>query len=195
MMRTGKSSPEIDKGMERLGINTQRGRRSDEMRSVTHIVTSQARRTVKFLCGLAHAHTIVTEGWPASCATRKSLFVDPKNHFPKGTEALAFEKKWGFKLKKSLSRAREKKLFAGKTLFLSKSFSPGHSKAYKAMWTEHGGGEVLTRAPRKFKENVVIVMDAEKDRSNIPKFTKKGFDVFNKELIVVGILRQEDLTA
>lgn len=84
------------------------------------LVTDKVRRTYKFLCALAKGIPIVTINWlkDSESATR---FLDWENYILKDPAA---EAKFGFRLRKSLDKAKEQKLLDGYTVILTSNIAP-----------------------------------------------------------------------
>lgn len=81
----------------------------------TVLVTDKIRRTIKFLCALANAVPIVSINWLHE-SKRAGHFLDWENYMLKDP---AMEAKYGFRLRKSLDKARGKKLLDGYVVLLT----------------------------------------------------------------------------
>lgn len=81
----------------------------------TVLVTDKIRRTIKFLCALANAVPIVSINWLHE-SKRAGHFLDWENYMLKDP---AMEAKYGFRLRKSLDKARERKLLDGYVVLLT----------------------------------------------------------------------------
>ena len=76
----------------------------------TVLVTDQIKRTAKLLCGVARGLPIVSPTW-LEASKKSGSFLDPWQFILKDQ---ANEKKWGFKLEKSLRNAGKSPLLTGK---------------------------------------------------------------------------------
>lgn len=81
----------------------------------TILVTDKIRRTIKFLCALANAVPIVSINWLHE-SKRAGRFLDWENYMLKDP---AMEAKYGFRLRKSLDKAKERKLLDGYVVLLT----------------------------------------------------------------------------
>lgn len=84
------------------------------------LVTDKVRRTIKFLCALAQSVPIVSVDWLAE-SEKAGQFVEWENYILKDPAA---EAKFGFKLRKSLEKAKEQKLLEGYTIVLTPNVAP-----------------------------------------------------------------------
>lgn len=81
----------------------------------TVLVTDKVRRTYKFLCALAKGVPIVSINW-LSDSESAAQFLDWEGYILKDRVA---EAKFGFRLRKSLDKAKEKGLLVGYTIVLT----------------------------------------------------------------------------
>lgn len=84
------------------------------------LVTDKVRRTYKFLCALAKGVPIVAIDWLRDSESA-ARFLDWEGYILKDPAA---EAKFGFRLRKSLDKAKEQKLLDGYTVVLTSNVAP-----------------------------------------------------------------------
>ncbi|XP_071576038.1 uncharacterized protein Mu2 isoform X2 [Temnothorax nylanderi] len=164
------------------------GSKVEDPAKCTILVTDKVRRTYKFLCVLAKGLPIVAIDWlrDSEAAAR---FLAWENYILKDPAA---EAKFGFRLRKSLDKAKEKKLLDGYIVVLTPSIAPPPIEELKDMVLSCGG-KALVRPPTKWPERAVV-LSREEDLPNAKKFLTKApktVTVQSTEFILTGILRQE----
>ncbi|KAL6428900.1 hypothetical protein ACFW04_008015 [Cataglyphis niger] len=169
-------------------VKTLGGNKVEDPAKCSILVTDKVRRTYKFLCALAKGIPIVTINWlkDSESATR---FLDWENYILKDPAA---EAKFGFRLRKSLAKAKEQRLLDGYTVILTSNIAPPPIEELKDMITSCGG-KALLRPPNKWPEKAVIV-SREEDLPNAKKFlikAPKTVTIQSTEFILTGILKQE----
>lgn len=92
----------------------------EEPSKCTVLVTDKVRRTYKFLCALAQGVPIVSIDWLKESASI-GRFLEWENYILKDPAA---EAKFGFRLRKSLEKAKQKKLLDGYTVVLTPGVAP-----------------------------------------------------------------------
>ncbi|KYM93603.1 Mediator of DNA damage checkpoint protein 1 [Cyphomyrmex costatus] len=169
-------------------VNTLGGSKVEDPAECTILVTDKVRRTYKFLCALAKGIPIVTIDWLRESETAKR-FLNWENYILKDPAA---ETKFGFRLRKSLNRAKEKKMLDGYIVVLTPNVEPPPIKELKVI-VSSCGGKALLRPPTKWPEKAVV-LSREEDLRNAKKFLVKApktVTVQSTEFILTGILRQE----
>ncbi|KAL6255044.1 hypothetical protein P5V15_013377 [Pogonomyrmex californicus] len=164
------------------------GSKVDDPANCTVLVTDKVRRTYKFLCALAKGIPIVTIDWLNDSETA-AQFLNWENYILKDPVA---EAKFGFRLRKSLDKVKEKRLLDGYTIVLTSGLTLPPIKELKDMITSCGG-KALLRPPAKWPEKTVVI-SCEEDLPNARKFLAKApktVTVQSTEFILTGILRQE----
>lgn len=86
----------------------------------TVLVTDKVRRTYKFLCALAKGIPIVAIDWLKD-SEATAQFLNWENYILKDPVA---EAKFGFRLRKSLDKAKQKKLLDGYVVVLTPGIAP-----------------------------------------------------------------------
>lgn len=97
------------------------------------LVTDKVRRTYKFLCALAKGIPIVTIDWLRDSESAEQ-FLDWESYILKDPAA---EAKFGFRLRKSLDKAKEKKLLDGYTIILTPNVAPPPIEELKGNYLRH----------------------------------------------------------
>lgn len=92
----------------------------EEPGKCTVLVTDKVRRTYKFLCALAMGIPIVAVDWLRDSESA-ARFLDWENYILKDPAA---EAKFSFRLRKSLEKAKEKKLLDGYTVVVTPNVAP-----------------------------------------------------------------------
>jgi cytochrome b involved in lipid metabolism len=96
------------------------GTKVEEPAKCTVLVTDKVRRTYKFLCALAQGVPVVSIDWLKDSESA-ARFLDWEGYILKDPAA---EAKFGFRLRKSLEKAKEKRLLDGYTVVLTPGTAP-----------------------------------------------------------------------
>ncbi|CAL1681802.1 unnamed protein product [Lasius platythorax] len=169
-------------------VKTLGGIKVEDPAKCSVLVTDKVRRTYKFLCALAKGVPIVAIDWLRDSESA-ARFLDWEGYILKDPAA---EAKFGFRLRKSLDRAKEQKLLDGYTVVLTSNVAPPPIEELKDMVTSCGG-KALVRPPNKWPEKAMII-SREEDLPNAKKFLMKApktVTIQSTEFILTGILRQE----
>ncbi|XP_029158904.1 dentin sialophosphoprotein isoform X2 [Nylanderia fulva] len=169
-------------------IKTLGGNKVEDPAKCTILVTDKVRRTYKFLCALAKGVPIVAINWLKDSESA-ARFLDWESYILKDPAA---EAKFGFRLRKSLDKAKEKKLLDGYIILLTSNIKQPPVKELKDMITSCGG-KALLRPPNNWPENVVII-SCEEDLGNAKKMLVRApqtATIQSTEFILTGILKQE----
>lgn len=105
----------------------------DDPELCTVLVTDKVRRTYKFLCALAKGVPIVSIDWLNDSETA-AQFLDWENYILKDPAA---EARFGFRLRKSLDKAKEKGLLVGYTIVLTPNVAPPPTEELKGRFLYH----------------------------------------------------------
>lgn len=97
------------------------------------LVTDKVRRTYKFLCALAKGIPIVTIDWLRDSESA-AQFLDWEGYLLKDPAA---EAKFGFRLRKSLNKAKGKKLLDGYTIILTPNVAPPPTEELRGNYLRH----------------------------------------------------------
>nr|XP_012235937.1 PREDICTED: LOW QUALITY PROTEIN: dentin sialophosphoprotein [Linepithema humile] len=169
-------------------VKTLGGIKVEEPAKCSVLVTDKVRRTYKFLCTLAQGVPVVSIDWLKDSESA-ARFLDWEGYILKDPAA---EAKFGFRLRKSLEKAKEKRLLDGYTVVLTPGVAPPPVQELKDM-VKSSGAKALLRPPAKWSERTVII-SREEDLSNARKFlakAPKAITIQSTEFILTGILRQE----
>jgi len=164
--------------------------------SVTHLCSEVPRRTLKFIAGMATTTYIVTDKWAAQCIKKKTLDVDEGDFFPCNPATKKFEKQYGFNLRRSFQKIKEREtaLFDGYKVFFTKEQKAGVRDAIGTMAQSHGAA-LMGRIPRKSAsgeiDEDIIVIGGRLDSKQCQNVERKGYDIYNRNIIITSILRQE----
>ncbi|KAL2748363.1 FHA domain-containing protein PS1 [Vespula maculifrons] len=180
---TGITDDEYAKVLKVLG-----GTKVEDPAKCTILVTDKIRRTIKFLCALAYAVPIVSINWLHE-SKRAGRFLDWENYMLKDP---AMEAKYGFRLRKSLDKARERKLLDGYVVLLTPNIISPPISELRTMIASCGG-KALLRPSAKLSEKTIIIShqddldNARKLLSKVPK----NVTIQSTEFLLIGILKQE----
>ncbi|XP_076233373.1 mutator 2 [Calliopsis andreniformis] len=180
---TGITSNEYNKLLTRLGAT-----QVEDPTKCSMLVTDKVRRTFKFLCALAQSIPIVSIDWLAE-SEKAGHFVEWENYILKDPAA---EAKFGFKLRRSLEKAKEQKLLEGYTIVLTPNVAPPPLPEFKSIISSCGGAPLI-RPPTSWPQKAVII-SREEDLANAKKFLAKApktVTIQSTEFLLTGILRQE----
>ncbi|XP_036902736.1 mediator of DNA damage checkpoint protein 1 isoform X2 [Sturnira hondurensis] len=140
------------------------GSLASSVAEASHLVTDRICRTVKFLCALGRGIPILSLDW------------------------LHQEKNFGFSLRDSLSRARERRLLEGYEIHVTPGVQPPPPQMAEII--SCCGGTVLPSMPRSYKpQRVVITCSQDVPRCNTP--IRAGLPILSPEFLLTGVLKQE----
>ncbi|KAM0789281.1 hypothetical protein ACM66B_000121 [Microbotryomycetes sp. NB124-2] len=177
-------SPDI-KTLKSLGASW-----TDQPGQVTHLVVRQLSRTEKLLCCLAVAPFIVTTAWVDACIAAGRL-VDEAPYLLKDE---AKEKALGDTLVNILARARSRRLFEGKTVYVTKGVEPEVSKIQKIL--QSGDATVITSkiTPAAqasiLRSDDVYVVSCAGDRQQWETLAEKGKPIYSVEAVFHSVMLQ-----
>ncbi|NXA00761.1 MDC1 protein, partial [Nesospiza acunhae] len=104
----------------RVALGTLGGTEATSVHDCSHLVTDGIRRTLKFLCALGRGVPIVTPQWLLeSCHSGRPLSPGP--FLPRDPPC---ERRFGFRLRPALARARERPLLQGYQVHVTASVQP-----------------------------------------------------------------------
>ncbi|XP_035737369.1 uncharacterized protein LOC118448339 isoform X2 [Vespa mandarinia] len=180
---TGIADDEYAKVLKILG-----GTKVEDPSKCTVLVTDKIRRTIKFLCALANAVPIVSVNWLHE-SKRAGRFLDWENYMLKDP---AMEAKYGFRLRKSLDKARERKLLDGYVVLLTPNILSPPISELRTMIASCGG-KALLRPSSRLTEKTIIISHQD-DLDNARKLllkVPKSVTIQSTEFLLIGILKQE----
>ncbi|RWS17496.1 PAX-interacting protein 1-like protein [Dinothrombium tinctorium] len=160
----------------------------------THLVVSEIKRTVKFLCAFNHTEYILSHRWLEECS-KQNQFVNESLYW---LNDMKNEDHFKFNLRDSieLRKARGTLLFRDLIAYVTKSCIPS-PKVLMQIITSAGGIATdkppnsghLTRMRNNGKKFVVI--SSQSDSHLCERFFERGISVVNTEFVMSNILRQE----
>jgi hypothetical protein len=155
----------------------------------THFVAEKFARTRNMLEAIATGIPVVTPAWLECCREARS-FIDEKRYILRDIKK---EKELGFSMPVSLSRACKKPLLEGRRVLITPNAKPSKELLKSLVVTAHG--KVLERnAMSKMKNRSLMgafVISCEQDYKICVPFIKNGFEVFESELVLNGIVTQK----
>ncbi|KAK4051346.1 regulator of Ty1 Transposition [Microbotryomycetes sp. JL201] len=177
-------SPDI-KTLKSLGASW-----TDQPGQVTHLVVKQLSRTEKLLCCLAVAPFIVTTEWVDACIAAGRLV----NEAPYVLKDEAKEKGLGDTLENILARARARRLFEGKTVYVTKGVEPEVSKIQKIL--QSGNATVNTSKITSAAQQSILrnedtyVVSCLGDRQQWETLAEKGKPIYSVEAVFHSVMLQ-----
>ncbi|XP_066108809.1 mediator of DNA damage checkpoint protein 1 isoform X2 [Saccopteryx bilineata] len=160
------------------------GRLAGSVAEASHLVTDRIRRTVKFLCALGRGLPILSLDWLRQ-SRRAGCFLPPEEYVVSDPEQ---EKNFGFSLRDSLRRARERRLLEGYEVHVTPGVQPPPQQMAEII--SCCGGTVLPSMPRSYQpRRVVITCPQDAPRCATP--LRAGLPVLSPEFLLTGVLRQE----
>jgi hypothetical protein len=172
----------VDENGQKI-VKTLGGEMVESIYNCTHLVTDQVRRTVKFLCGLARGILIVSPDW-LDRSKEAGKFVDG-NKFVVRDEAN--ERKYNFRLVRSIATAAEHRLFHGYKIHVTKSVKPDPNQMRDII--QCAGGQFLVGLPKKADDGLLVVT-VEDDLSHCKVASAAGIPLVSSEFILTGLLHQ-----
>ncbi|KAF6114939.1 mediator of DNA damage checkpoint 1 [Phyllostomus discolor] len=160
------------------------GSLASSVTEASHLVTDRICRTVKFLCALGRGIPILSLDWLHQ-SHKAGCFLPPDEYVVTDSEQ---EKNFGFSLRDSLSRARERRLLEGYEIHVTPGVQPPPPQMAEII--SCCGGTVLPSMPRSYKpQRVVITCSQDVPRCNIP--IRVGLPILSPEFLLTGVLKQE----
>ncbi|KAM5325314.1 mediator of DNA damage checkpoint protein 1 isoform 2-T4 [Glossophaga mutica] len=160
------------------------GSLASSVTEASHLVTDRICRTVKFLCALGRGIPILSLDWLHQ-SHKAGCFLPPDEYVVTDSEQ---EKNFGFSLRDSLSRARERRLLEGYEIYVTPGVQPPPPQMAEII--SCCGGTVLPSMPRAYKpQRVVITCSQDVPRCNTP--IRVGLPILSPEFLLTGVLKQE----
>ncbi|KAI3415782.1 hypothetical protein GPALN_005366 [Globodera pallida] len=158
----------------------------------THFVTTSLHRTVNLLEAIALGKSVVTPLW-VEASLRRLGFVQDLSFFVRDREN---EKKYGFNLKATTLRTRNRRVFKGVTLHLSVGVQPKYEVIQRLI--EAAGGKVQKEKP-KGRELLQYIQEDKTffvicDRNSLSSYQfliDWSFPIFNEDFVLMSILRHK----
>ncbi|XP_070275098.1 mediator of DNA damage checkpoint protein 1 isoform X2 [Myotis yumanensis] len=160
------------------------GSLASSVAEASHLVTDRICRTVKFLCALGRGIPILSLDWLYQ-SRKAGCFLPPDDYVVTDPEQ---EKNFGFSLRDSLSRARERRLLEGYEIHVTPGVQPPPPQMGEII--SCCGGTVLPSMPRSYKpQRVVITCSQDTPRCTTP--FRVGLPILSPEFLLTGVLKQE----
>ncbi|RKP14589.1 hypothetical protein BJ684DRAFT_6416, partial [Piptocephalis cylindrospora] len=155
----------------------------------THLIAEAAARTEKFLVGVSVAQWIVTRAWLQD-SINEGRWLKEAPYILRDQQA---ERAYDFSLAESLERAKKRKLFASKVIFVTGKTHPPPSTLKPLI--EASGGKLVTQVSGRRVEDVgdrLMVVSCLPDRSQWAPFLERtpSLPIYSVELVLTGLLRQ-----
>uniref|UniRef100_A0A914XLS9 PAX-interacting protein 1 n=1 Tax=Plectus sambesii TaxID=2011161 RepID=A0A914XLS9_9BILA len=158
----------------------------------SHVIGLDLSRTVKLLEAIALGKFVVSPAWVLH-SYKQGHFLDAIDYFIKDHDNEQF---FGYNVKLSVVKARQKRLFENMLFYLTPSVQP--SKAVLHRLINAAGGKVLAEKPLCSKvadcierDIPLAVIGCENDAHLCQSLVECGIPIFLVEFIMTGILRQE----
>ncbi|CAI9761440.1 unnamed protein product [Fraxinus pennsylvanica] len=156
----------------------------------THFVTDRFVRTRNMLEAIALGKPVVTHLWLESCG-QVGCFIDEKSYILRDDKK---EKKIGFSMPVSLTRACQHPLLEGKRVFATPNVKPGIDVICCLVMAVHGQA-VQKLQSAKGKDHVIpddlLILSCEEDYKMCVPFLEKGASIYSSELLLNGIVIQK----
>uniref|UniRef100_A0A914HEE6 PAX-interacting protein 1 n=1 Tax=Globodera rostochiensis TaxID=31243 RepID=A0A914HEE6_GLORO len=158
----------------------------------THFVTTSLHRTVNLLEAIALGKSVVTPLW-VETSLRRLGFVQDLSFFVRDREN---EKKYGFNLKATTLRTRNRRVFKGVTFHLSVGVQPKYEVIRRLI--EAGGGIVQKEKPKGRdllqyiqEDRTLFVICDRNSLSSYQFLIDWRFPIFNEDFVLMSILRHK----
>ncbi|KAK4057178.1 regulator of Ty1 Transposition [Microbotryomycetes sp. JL221] len=178
-------SPEI-RTLKSLGASY-----TDQPGQVTHLVVKQLSRTEKLLCCLAVVPIIVTKDWVDE-SVKAGRLLDETPFLLKDEVK---EKDLGDTLVNILNRAKSKRLFQGKTIYLTKNVSPEVAVMQRIL--QSGDATVITAKITPSMQKTILnnndayVVSTPTDRQQWETLAQKGKPIYTVEAVFKSVMLQD----
>ncbi|XP_040377864.1 uncharacterized protein LOC102704481 isoform X1 [Oryza brachyantha] len=162
----------------------------------THFVAEKFARTRNMLEAIAMGIPVVIPAWLECCREAK-CFIDEKGYILRDIKK---EKELGFSMPVSLSQACNKPLLEGRRVLITPNAKPSKEILKSLVVAAHGkyqpySCKLLERNAMSKMKNISLVgafvISCEQDYKICAPFIKNGFEVFESELVLNGIITQK----
>ncbi|XP_064255564.1 mediator of DNA damage checkpoint protein 1 isoform X2 [Passer domesticus] len=166
-----------------VALGTLGGTEATSVHDCSHLVTDGIRRTLKFLCALGRGVPIVTPQWLLE-SSHSGRPLSPGPFLPRD---LPCERRFGFRLRPALARARERPLLQGYQVHVTPSVQPCPEDMRDIVTC--CGGTFLPQLPREHAPRVLVI-SCPQDRWLWPPAVAARLPLLSAELLLSGVLRQ-----
>ncbi|XP_077047226.1 uncharacterized protein LOC143695914 [Agelaius phoeniceus] len=167
----------------RVALGTLGGTEATSVHDCSHLVTDGIRRTLKFLCALGRGVPIVTPQWLLE-SSHSGRPLSPGPFLPQDPPC---ERRFGFRLRPALARARERPLLQGYQVHVTPSVQPCPEDMRDIVTC--CGGTFLPQLPREYAPRVLVI-SCPQDRWLWPPAVAARLPLLSAELLLSGVLRQ-----
>ncbi|KAK6749872.1 hypothetical protein RB195_002090 [Necator americanus] len=168
------------------------GRTCEEISECTHLVTTSGRRTEKLMEAICLGRNIVDPYWIVH-GYEYQQWMDTLDYFLHDEDQ---EKHLGYNCKRSVVRARHRKVFEDIQFYITPSVEP--SRAILTKLIRLAGGIVHEDRPAPVDiarcidtDAPYIVVSCECDLRMVQYLLECNFPVYNTELVLIALMRQE----
>ncbi|KAI9790966.1 MAG: hypothetical protein M1835_000616 [Candelina submexicana] len=154
--------------------------------------SGELKKTTKLILSVALGKTVVTDNWVVD-SSRAGHLLDPTPYLPSDP---AREKLWGFNLKDAIERGKEGvQVFDGWTIYLTPSLKRElkDPKELQQIAVAAGADDVILHGPTKPAKNLseksLVLGSSEHDDDAAAGLVKKGWTLFDKEIVSLSMLR------
>ncbi|XP_063037684.1 mediator of DNA damage checkpoint protein 1-like isoform X2 [Melospiza melodia melodia] len=135
----------------RVALGTLGGTEATSVHDCSHLVTDGIRRTLKFLCALGRGVPIVTPQWLLE-SSHSGRPLSPGPFLPRDPPC---ERRFGFRLRPALARARERPLLQGYQVHVTPSVQPCPEDMRDIVTC--CGGTFLPQLPQEYAPRVLVI--------------------------------------
>uniref|UniRef100_A0A674HP18 BRCT domain-containing protein n=1 Tax=Taeniopygia guttata TaxID=59729 RepID=A0A674HP18_TAEGU len=167
----------------RVALGTLGGTEATSVHDCSHLVTDGIRRTLKFLCALGRGVPIVTPQWLLE-SSHIGRPLSPGPFLPRDPPC---ERRFGFRLRPALARARERPLLQGYQVHVTPSVQPCPEDMRDIVTC--CGGTFLPQLPREHAPRVLVI-SCPQDRGLWPPAVAARLPLLSAELLLSGVLQQ-----
>ncbi|CAJ0606699.1 unnamed protein product [Cylicocyclus nassatus] len=168
------------------------GRACEEISECTHLVTTNGRRTERLLEAICLGRNIVNPYWIVHGYECRQ-WMDTLDYFLHDEDQ---ERNLGYNCKRSVLRARHRKLFEDVQFYITPSVEP--SRAVLSKLIRLAGGIVHDDRPAPAEiarcietDAPYIVISCECDLRMVQYLLECNFPVYNTDLVLIALIRQE----
>ncbi|XP_008179404.1 probable serine/threonine-protein kinase DDB_G0282963 isoform X2 [Acyrthosiphon pisum] len=158
---------------------------TDDITQCTVLVTDKIRCTMKILSAIAKGCPIVNANWLKHSYTVK-MFQDVDDFIIADKDA---ERKYNFQLKKSLAKAKTKRLLDGYNVLVTPSVKPSPQEM-KVIITCAGGNFVLNWTTTQYTKELIVTCDKDRTRWK-PAWDNDLAKIIDSDTLVMSIIRQQ----
>ncbi|XP_063038948.1 proline-rich protein 36-like [Melospiza melodia melodia] len=167
----------------RVALGTLGGTEATSVHDCSHLVTDGIRRTLKFLCALGRGVPIVTPQWLLE-SSHSGRPLSPGPFLPRDPPC---ERRFGFRLRPALARARERPLLQGYQVHVTPSVQPCPEDMRDIVTC--CGGTFLPQLPQEYAPRVLVI-SCPQDRRLWPPAVAARLPLLSAELLLSGVLQQ-----